>query len=151
MQVFAHTYPGEVAGLVLVDPEDGRLITRLRAVLPAKVWAAREQVLAVDALPAPVKREYDALGLTGDETARATPLPAVPVVLFTGTKKDAGFPGNPSEQDLKLAMHNELAAQTPGVRHVLVPSSRHYIQNDAPELVVTAIAGILTQVRHNRR
>ena len=30
VQLFAHAYPNEVAGLVLVDPEDGRLLDRLK-------------------------------------------------------------------------------------------------------------------------
>ena len=71
------------------------------------------------------------------------PLPAVPTVLLTGTRKNPEFPGNPIEQDAKRELHDELAARIPGVRRVLVPQSRHYIQTDAPAQVVAAIGSVL--------
>ena len=69
----------------------------------------------------------------------------MPVVLLTGTKKNPEFPGNPLEQDLKLELHNTLAANTPGAQHILVPNSRHYIQNDAPTSVIQAVREVLTE------
>ena len=69
----------------------------------------------------------------------------MPVVVLTGTKKNPEFPGNPLEQDLKLELHNALVANTPGAKHILVPNSRHYIQNDAPELVVNEVREVLTE------
>jgi len=69
------------------------------------------------------------------------------VVLLTGTLKDPGFPGNPLEQDLKLELHNNLLAAIPGARHVLVPNSRHYIQEDAPNLVIDAIRQVVDEAR----
>jgi hypothetical protein len=73
------------------------------------------------------------------------PLPDVPVILLTGTKKNPEFPGNPLEQDLKLEIHNELLAKIPGGKHVLAPDSRHYIQSDSPQLVIDAIHDIVTR------
>ena len=64
---------------------------------------------------------------------------------MTGTKKNPEFPGNPLEQDLKLELHNTLAANTPGAQHILVPNSRHYIQNDAPTSVIQAVKEVLTE------
>ena len=77
----------------------------------------------------------------GDEAgvAKALPLPRVPTVLFSGTQKNPEFPGNPTEQDLKLELHQELLRQLPGAQQVLVPNSRHYIQEDAPQLVIDAV------------
>ena len=147
VQVFAHTYPNEVAGLVLVDPEDSRLVELLKAQLPPDVWAAREKILSPEKLPTPIKREFDGM-MSGKEHANTLlPFPPVPVVLLTGTQKNPDFPGNPIEQDLKLDLHNQLAARVPRIEHVLVPESRHYIQDDAPPQVTQAIEHVLAKAR----
>ena len=149
VQVFAQEYPADVAGLVLVDPGDGRLDKLLRAKLPPDIWAARQKELAEEMpnLPEAVRREYEGLEASGEEVDRAFPLPPVPIVLLTGTKKNPQFPGNPLEQDLKLELHNQLAVRSPGVEHILVPASRHYIQNDAPDKVIDAIERVLGKAR----
>ena len=147
VQVFAHRYPDEVAGLVLVDPEDGRLIQLLHSRMSATEWAARQRALdeAMPNMPPQVRAELRAADDSGEDVARAVPLPLVPVVVLTGTKKNPEFPGNPLEQDLKLELHNALVANTPGAQHILVPNSRHYIQNDAPKLVIQAVRELLTE------
>jgi len=147
VEVFAHTYPQEVAGLVLVDPEDSRLIELLKAKLQPDVWAAREKILSSDKLPPPIKREFDGMMSKQESPESVLPFPAVPVVLLTGTQKNPDFPGNPVEQDLKLDLHNQLAAKVPDTEHVLVPESRHYIQDDAPQQVIRAVGRVLLKSR----
>ncbi|MEY2412072.1 MAG: hypothetical protein QOD84_678 [Acidobacteriaceae bacterium] len=146
VQVFAHSYPTEVAGLVLVDPEDSRLVDMLHLRMSFSEWAAREKAIkaAMSAMPPGVKAEQDAAFTTsGAYASEAIPLPAVPVILLTGTKKNPEFPGNPLEQDTKLELHNGLLAKIPNGKHVLSPNSRHYIQNDDPGLVVKSISELL--------
>ena len=46
VQVFAFEYPAEVAGLVLVDPGDGRVDKLLSSKLPPEIWSARQKALA---------------------------------------------------------------------------------------------------------
>jgi pimeloyl-ACP methyl ester carboxylesterase len=143
VQFFAHANATEIAGLVLVDPEDGRLEEMLRSRMTAGEWAARQKAMAESmppSMPAAVKAELDAYRRSNAE--EAWPLPKVPVILLSGTKKNPEFPGNPLEQDLKLELHRALIAQVANGRHVLVPNSRHYIQNDAPELVVEAVRDV---------
>jgi len=144
VQVFAHSYPKEVAGLVLVDPEDGRLNDRLRSHMTASEWAERQKALdeAMPKFSDAQKAELEAYKTSGKDLADALPMPEVPIILLTGTKKNPEFPGNPLEQDLKLELHNELLAKIPQGKHVLVPNSRHYIQNDAPALVIEAIRDV---------
>jgi len=152
VQVFAAEYPAEVAGLVLVDPGDGRLDKLLKQRLPTDIWLARQRALSQElpTLPEPIRKEYGALGASGEEAERAFPLPSVPIILLTGTKKNPSFPGNPLEQDLKLEMRNKLAARTSGIEHVLVPDSRHYIQNDDPQQVISGITRVLAAARTKR-
>jgi pimeloyl-ACP methyl ester carboxylesterase len=147
VQVFAHSYPTEVAGLVLVDPASSHLDDMLRSHLTADEWAARRKALdeAMPKMPPPVQAEMDALMESAKTADEVFPLPDVPVILLTGTKKNPEFPGNPLEQDLKLELHNGLLAKIPGAKHVLAPNSRHYIQNDSPPLVIDAIHDIVTR------
>jgi pimeloyl-ACP methyl ester carboxylesterase len=118
----------------------------------AKDWDARKKALAeaIPNMPPAIRAELNAANESGRAVARAVPLPRVPVVVLTGTKKNPEFPGNPLEQDIKLELHNALVAKTPGAKHVLVPNSRHYIQNDAPKLVVEAVREVVTEANANR-
>jgi pimeloyl-ACP methyl ester carboxylesterase len=147
VQVFAHAYPKEVAGLVLVDPESGRLLERLHAHMTPEDWAARQKALdeALPKMPPPVQAEMNALLKSSHADEAVLPLPDVPVILLTGTKKNPEFPGNPLEQDLKLELHKELLAKIHNGKHVLAPNSRHYIQNDQPQLVIDAVHDIVNQ------
>jgi pimeloyl-ACP methyl ester carboxylesterase len=149
VELYAHTYPSQTAGLVLVDPEDGRLLDRLQAALPKDEWDKREKMLAqmMSGATPGQKAELDGSRATGKELAAAFPLPNVPTVLLTGTLKDPSFPGNPLEQDLKMQIHEELLKANPNAEHVLAPNSRHYIQEDAPQLVIDAIRKVVEQCR----
>jgi pimeloyl-ACP methyl ester carboxylesterase len=147
VQVFAHSYPTEVAGLVLVDPEDRGLPDRLRSRMTAEEWTARQKALdeAMPKMPPAVQAEMKAMMDSRSTPDDAFPLPDVPVILLTGAKKNPEFPGNPLEQDLKLELHNELLAKIPGSKHILASNSRHYIQNDSPQLVIDAVHDIVTR------
>ena len=149
VQLYAFTYPDQIAGLVLVDPEDGRLLDRLQASMPAEQWAARQKMLdQMMSQASPAQRaELQESRASGKALAGALPLPAVPLVLLTGTLKDPNFPGNPAEQDLKLELQDQLLAKIPKAKHVLVPNSRHYIQDDAPALVIDAIREVVNDAR----
>jgi pimeloyl-ACP methyl ester carboxylesterase len=149
VQAFARQHPGDVAALILVDPEDSALVRFLHQKLPPATWASRERALA-QAMPdmSPGQRkEYEAFIEHGQAQPGVGPLPHVPIVLLTGTKKNPEFPGNPLEQDLKLQLHDQLVVANPQIQHVLVPESRHYIQADTPQTVIAAIRQVLAQVR----
>ena len=144
VQVFASRYPKEVAGLVLVDPEDGRIVERLKAALTKQEWAARDQALAkYGPMPPAIKVEYDDMVQSGAEVESIEKLGKIPIVLLSGTQVDPSFPGNPVEQRIKLELHRQFMDKNPQTKQILVPESRHYIQNDAPEKVIEAIRRVL--------
>jgi len=99
--------------------------------MTATEWAERQRAMdeVMPRFSGTQKAELEAYKASGKALADALPLPEVPIILLTGTKKNPEFPGNPLEQDLKLELHNELLAKIPKSKHVLVPNSRHYIQN----------------------
>jgi pimeloyl-ACP methyl ester carboxylesterase len=149
VQLFAYSYPSEVAGIVLVDPEDGRLLDRLQSRMTPSQWNERQKAFdqAMPKFSDAQKAELEGCKASAKTLSGAVPLPNVPVVLLTGTKKDPDFPGNPLEQDLKLELHDELLSKLPHGKHVLVPESRHYIQDDAPNVVMEAIRAVLNESR----
>jgi pimeloyl-ACP methyl ester carboxylesterase len=148
IQVFGHDHPSEIAGLVFLDPEDGRLVARLHAALSPEVWKARTLSLGDMRAHMSAAQLAELDRAIGDEAgvAKALPLPRVPTILFSGTQKNPEFPGNPTEQDLKLELQHELLRQLPGAQQVLVPNSRHYIQEDAPQLVIDAVKKMIQGV-----
>jgi pimeloyl-ACP methyl ester carboxylesterase len=88
VQVFAHSYPTEVAGLVLVDPEDRRLPDRLRSRMTAEEWTARQKALdeAMPKMPPAVQAEMKAMmdnSRTPDDSSHC---PDVPVLLLTAPR-----------------------------------------------------------------
>jgi pimeloyl-ACP methyl ester carboxylesterase len=149
IQVYAHEFPNEIAGLVFVDPEDGRLLDRLHSHMTEADWASRQKML--DQMMAQATKaqaaELEGTKVSGDIVSKALPLPDVPTIVLTGTLKDPGFPGNPLEQDLKLQLHQELLASFPRGKQVLAPNSRHYIQNDQPNLVIDAVREVVERSR----
>jgi pimeloyl-ACP methyl ester carboxylesterase len=128
-------------------PKSRSLLDRLRSRMTAEAWAARQKALdeAMPKMPPAVQAEMKAMMDSGRNAGDVLPLPDVPVILLTGTKKNPEFPGNPLEQDLKLELPNELLAKIPGSKHMLAPDSRHYIQNDSPQLVIDAVRDIVTR------
>lgn len=148
---YARRFPSEVAALVLVDPEDQRLLDRLKAELPPALWEQRQAALAraLPSMPAAVVAEMD--GLRASPPGDAQFWSAPPTILLSGTRKNADFPGNPLEQDLKLEIQRADLALMPRAQLVLVPQSRHYVQNDAPELVIAAIRELVEGSRAGLR
>jgi pimeloyl-ACP methyl ester carboxylesterase len=149
VQVFAHRYPFEVSGLALVDPEDGTLLERLQQQMSSDEWSARRAALekVQGDLPAVVKAEMDAMARTGEYVREMSPLPQVPIVLLTATQENPEFPGNPQEHRLKQRLHEELLARNPGIVHILVPNSRHYIQSDAPAVVIKGVRDVVSKAK----
>jgi pimeloyl-ACP methyl ester carboxylesterase len=145
--VFAHDYPRETAGLVLIDPAYRE--SRLRSALLPADWAEREQALAryATAMSDAQRREKEALDSSGEQVFGAFPLPRVPAVLLTGTKINPSFPSSGVERDVKLQDHKEWMAKAGAIEHVIVPDARHYIQNEAPQQVIAAITGVVMTAR----
>jgi pimeloyl-ACP methyl ester carboxylesterase len=146
VQIFANFYPREMKALVLLDPEDGRLIEQVRKQLSKEEWDQRAAAISRYVKLAPEQqREMDASGATGDEVAKIRNLPDIPIVLFTGTLLNPEFPGNVVEQKAKFELHRQLMLANPQTKQVLVPESRHYIHVDKPDVVIAEIKTLAQQ------
>jgi len=74
---------------------------------------------------------------TAAYAARATTIPAVPLVIISGG----------DQPDSTIASHRALARLSPHGRHAIAAGSAHWIQFDEPDLVVSAIRDVVDQAR----
>lgn len=153
VRLYAATYPDEVAGMVLVDA----FSERLPAHLTPEQWAA---FLRVNALMPPAMAgyaDYETIDFgiaveTMAEAAQTNPLPPIPLfVLARGqplglTEEILGFSPETFEAAWR-ASEEDLATLSPLSRFAVAANSAHYIQLDEPELVVNAIARVVTALR----
>ncbi len=113
-RVFAHQYPREVAGIVLIDPAT-----------EASYAAAPSQPPQKDA-PAGARREWASLPATLEEARSAWPLPAAPCVLITAMKPGGRWPVESSKDMIAwLKAQQGLAARLGAATHITFPRASH--------------------------
>jgi len=147
VRVLAGRYPGEVAGLVLVDPfgpdRFRRLIARASPDL-ARAWQADldrnlAAVRTVERLDWPASEaELGAVNL-GD-------LPVEVVIVPQPFDVDPGIP-DAERAGLAQEWRDGIEAISGRVRLTLAPGSSHMIQWDRPDLVVAAVGRLVQTVR----
>jgi len=140
-RIFATEYPDEVAGIVLLDPAQERFIEWIETKHPEHGLSTMHR----DRWP-----EAAGIEATLEELRSMPPLPDVPIVVVTGTRR-----GRDRVRDDFLpvwtAMHGEWVRTQPQGRHVLAEKSGHAIQINEPDLVVSLIKEIIDQARTRRR
>jgi pimeloyl-ACP methyl ester carboxylesterase len=154
-RLYAATYPGDVAGLVLVDAwqED------LPELLGADQWKAYVELAAP---PPPGLETYGDLEMIDFDAASATmrraraahPLPDLPLVVISRTKPvalppnvPAGFSPDAFEAAWR-AGQDRLAELAVGARRIIAGKSDHYVQLSEPELVIDAARSMVEAVRN---
>ena len=140
---FAIMFPADVRGIIFIDPGFNEELLELT--LNDSVWQQRENQLKKYRPKIGFAREAELKELnkncsTADDIST---LPNVPVVLFTATKIDPDFRGSKEESKVKNDSHQRWLLTIPGSKQIMVPQSRHYIQNDAPALVIDEIRKML--------
>ena len=145
-RMFAHRYPDDVLGLVLIDPSsentwDWVLAHKPRAEIQAVEAQLRERGEGYWA-------EWQATPQLSAAVRGGLPLPSIPVVILTATD----IPPQPNWWDQAYRDHfsteqRGLAGRLPNARLVLANGSGHAVQQDRPDLVVEEIIGLLRGVR----
>jgi pimeloyl-ACP methyl ester carboxylesterase len=146
VRVFAHLYPKEVVGLVLVDPTQEGLTDWIKAHHP-DVWQRLEDEQKKNTEG--IRNELTAAAESEKQAHAAVPLPEVPVVLLTGMGTDSFR--TPDLLAVWLSLHNEWLKTIPHNKHVLAQHSEHFIQTSEPELVIQAIQEIVDAARRTPR
>jgi pimeloyl-ACP methyl ester carboxylesterase len=157
VRMFTGLYPGEVAGIVYVDPTD---FTQTRADQVA-IWTeigpgeagmnAMEQAQAqqiAEKAPA-VRAELEvalALPKTGWEEFRSLPpVPDVPLVILMAAKVDMPPPVKMAFGRQRLDHFTKWAMEVTDAALVVTTRSGHYVQQDEPELVTWSIRRALRE------
>jgi pimeloyl-ACP methyl ester carboxylesterase len=144
VRVFAHLYPQEVAGLVLIDPateEDYERIQKDKSVEDLqKMGMAAGAVAQWRALPDTIK-----------QARNSWPLPVVPAVVFTSGTPLHSWP-LATDEDMQnwLVSHDRLVAKIPGAEHIVFPRADHLsiLKEDA---VVAQITKMIDAERAKRK
>jgi pimeloyl-ACP methyl ester carboxylesterase len=140
-QLYARTYPQDVAGLVLVDA----FAPALRDLLGEK-WAAYTRVLndppgeTLNTLADYEKFDVDA---SIDQVRDAPTLPDIPLVVMSKTEPFPDFPADAgmTTADLEAVWpraQDSLVQLRPNTPHEIATGSIHYIQVTEPDLVIAA-------------
>lgn len=156
-RLYVSTYPGEVAGLVLIDGTHEaqfarwaplnpafKIMDSIRALLPTLSPSARgayEQILAVQ----------NAQQVSGMKSLPAS----LPVAVITALKPCAPQREftcrDPRALAVWRALHDEWFTQaTTGIR-IVSAQTEHYVMNDQPQLILQAARFVLDQVRTTKR
>ncbi|MFT4038332.1 MAG: alpha/beta hydrolase [Thermomicrobiales bacterium] len=157
-RLYAATYPGEVAGLVLIDAYS----ELLEDAMPPEQWRALVQInqeLGSDVIhPIPGYGDAETTGYGKNNAVvraavAASPLPPMPLaVLAHGQpfQQAAAAPGfAPGElEGYLLAANRAQAALAPQARFSVAAESGHDIHQDQPELVIEAIRQVVAGVRN---
>ncbi len=146
-QLYASTYPDEVAGLVLVDASHELQDQRREELVSPELFAAEQMAVQSNSEGIDIEASFAQMS-----AARvATPLQPMPlIVLSAGHADPSTFPeGWPMdvEATLHAELQNDLAGLVPGGRYVVATESGHYIQQSQPDLVVAAIRDVVQAVR----
>lgn len=136
-QLYVVQRPTEVAGVVLVDSSHPGQVPRLASLprLPAPPSSS----------PAPAPEAVPFLAFT-EALGPTPPRLAVPLAVLTRSRwTTSDGPDGRAWMARWNELQRELVATSPGARHVVAPDSGHYVQNDAPALVVDAVRRMVEQ------
>jgi pimeloyl-ACP methyl ester carboxylesterase len=133
VRIYTEQFPEEVAGMVLVDttPEDYR--ERFLPTMSEAFQAAYNQQFIHEG-------NYDEFMESLNQVKECKKKLGVPVLVLAAGKK-AHY--SKESQDLWNAMQRELVEISTKGELVMAENSAHYIQDDAPDVVIRAIKRLL--------
>jgi pimeloyl-ACP methyl ester carboxylesterase len=151
-RLYASTYPSEVAGLVLIDGTHESQFKRWQEVEPAFNFADSIRALT-SKMPPRVRAMYEQL-LEIQAAQRVDgmkPLVDMPLAVITAVKQcppDGDFPcRSPRALAVWRQLHDEwFARSTDGLR-LVSSGTAHYVMNDQPSLITTAVRFVVDEVR----
>lgn len=149
VRLYAAARPVDVAGLVLLDPTHEREFERIDALLTAEQRAASAGMRPMSS------ENFDIEGIFAEvQSITDTHLPVSIVARGRPLARDEVPPTWSARQylareQLRQALHRELAQRFPNGRLVIAPESGHFVHHDAPDIVIAEIRRIVTSWRNN--
>jgi pimeloyl-ACP methyl ester carboxylesterase len=152
---FAHAYPDQVAGMVLIDPSYEGFMDSLRNTRSAVQRRRMKDMvdLGIANKPKTTRKELELLK-KDEELMRSTKLPGnIPITILTSarfskTERDQG--ATPEDIEKWVNFHERLKLQAPQLKHRVTEKSGAFIHHDEPELVIAEIKIILEAVRQKK-
>jgi pimeloyl-ACP methyl ester carboxylesterase len=139
VNLFARTYPAEVAGVVFADARHEDFSVRCKA---AKAMVCAPPAVLVWLVGGGAMDEYKYAPASMQEVRDAGPFPPVPVVVLTGTERPLE---GPAFNRVWLETQKELSELSPQGRHVICNHCGHYVHKDDPHLVADAIRDVIAR------
>ncbi len=145
IRAFAARHPGQVAGMVFVDPSDEHFAAALRHLDAQR--AADDDRLMEQLTPPSLRPELkEVLAALNGPRPVAGALPDVPAIVITSMRAYASpefFMQTPAAQALWRDAHANLISRFTGGSQVVTANSGHLVQMDEPELVIGAIGQVI--------
>ncbi|HSR63109.1 MAG TPA: alpha/beta hydrolase [Gammaproteobacteria bacterium] len=172
VQYYAKLYPGETAGLVLVDSSHPQQAERLPDIPAHREKTKGSKVVTLfrgqssfkyypeDVLPLLMhvlswrkmyitqRREFISFTMSGDQVEHSGELPDMPLVVITRGKRV--WPEDPYGNMLESVwseMQRELSNMTPSARQIIALASDHLIHLEQPRTVASAIMSVIEDAR----
>lgn len=148
IQLYANFHPGDVRGLVYVDP------TTIAGIDALDATKLADSLIRQNGVPDPTKQQRANLRVakgyaSGHETMRRYPVVCgVPVVVITAGKIPQGMASD--ALDAWRRGHAELVAQSGGT-HMLAERSGHMVPFDRPDIVIEAVSSVFKSPRGRAR
>jgi pimeloyl-ACP methyl ester carboxylesterase len=144
-KVYAHKYPTQIGGILFIDP--GFNEDSLKTVLTEDEWDNREKMILkyTPSMNLAQKEEKSFVNKSCVEADSSFPFTEIPIILLTATKYNPDFPGAEKELEVKKRYHENWIKQMPDAKHKFINSSRHYIQNEDPDIVIEAIRELISR------
>jgi pimeloyl-ACP methyl ester carboxylesterase len=143
VRLFASQYPGEVAGVVLIDASYEEQYLRF-----ANIKSPEERKIYLRHESGENCEKVDLIA-SGELVQRARLLPAVPVVVLTADPHHSQDKTVDAEwAQLQMEMQSLLAQHVSRGEQTIVAGSSHFIQLDQPEVVIDSILTIVKAARN---
>ena len=158
VRVFAGLYPGEVVGLVLLDPAPEEVYARYEKEFPEMMKEDQKYMQEIlTSRTRPGEREEMRMYDTSMNQARLSDkLHATPTTLLIAAGKGEGGQDRDTTNPLNRVWVEELvkwAEKRPALKYEIITSSGHHIARYQPDIAVEAILDHIRryQVRHESR
>lgn len=152
MELYAKMYPSEVSGVVLVDPNSSKYpqackIQKLEFCDPPSGMPAWATLF----YPSAVEGEINGFVTTHEQVNEIEDFPSVPLAVISATNKGKGSTNNEKKaNELYVKMHKALSEMSLTSKFTTCDTCSHYIQQDDPNLVISAIKWVADNVKQQK-
>jgi len=152
MELYAKTYPDEVAGVVLVDPNSSKYPEHCkREKLDYCDPPSSMPKWATLFFPSAVEGEIIGFSSTHSQVNAIENFPNVPLAVISATHRNENQTDKEKiSREFYVKMHKNLSELSPKSKFITCDSCSHYIHRDDPDLVVNTIKWVLDEAETHK-